>query len=208
MSLFSSCKYFAQQVRSKLTKYFVGDFAQGNGPRENLNIDLKSKDLIWATKDIFAKRSLVSCKGKILEFTLHGFTFFMLDFFNWIKKLVALCSHNWISRKFYIAASLKFLQGTYLLSHFYLLLHLSIYTSTEEESKGRLMLFQVFPKCCRQHLDLSLFLTDSSQDACTFGHCNSNAYKIFLEYLLYRQHFSPPFNSVNICRETSTTSYE
>ena len=86
ISLFSSCKYFAQQVRSKLTKCFVEDFAQGNGPRKNLNIDLKSKVLIWATKDIFAKRLLVSCRGKILEFTLHGFTFFRLDFFNWIKK--------------------------------------------------------------------------------------------------------------------------
>ena len=29
---------------------------------ENLNIDLKSKGLIWATKDIFVKRSLVTCK--------------------------------------------------------------------------------------------------------------------------------------------------
>ena len=52
---------------------------QGNGPRGNLNIDLKSKDIIWATKDIFAKKPLVTCKGTILEFTLHGFTLFMLE---------------------------------------------------------------------------------------------------------------------------------
>ena len=124
------------------------------------------------------------------------------------KKLAALCSHNLISRNFYIAATPKVSARnisfvTFLFTTTPVNIHIN-----GRGIKGRLMLFQVFPKYCPQHLDLSLFLTDSSQDACNFGHRNSNAYKKNLKYLLYRHYFSPPFNSLNICREDSTTSYE
>ena len=67
------------------------------------------------------------------------------------------------------------------------------------------MLFQVFPKYCRQHLDPFLFLVDSIQDVYDFGHRNSNAYEKLFDYLLYKQNLFP---IVNICREFSATSYE
>ena len=53
------------------------------------------------------------------------------------------------------------------------------------------MLFQVFPKYCRQHLDPFLFLVDSIQDVYDFGHRNSNAYEKLFDYLLYKQNLSP-----------------
>ena len=79
--------------------------AQSYGPRGNLNIDLQSMDLIWATKDIFSKITT------ILEFSYMVWLSLCLKgwsasfFFIWIKKTCSSCSPNQISINFLIAAS-------------------------------------------------------------------------------------------------------
>ena len=120
------------------------------------------------------------------------------------SKKLGLCSHNWISRNIFIAASPKvsgsnisfvtFLFGTTLVD-----IHIS-----GRGLKRSMNVVSSIPKTLSthlQHLDLSLFLTYSSQDVYNCGHRNWNVYKNLLEYLLYMQHLSPPFNNVNICRE-------
>ena len=171
--------------------------AQGNGSRGNLNTDLKSKDLIWANKDIFAKRSLVACKGMILEFTLHGFTFFMLEkvasfmFFIGSKKHTSFCSPNQISRNFLIAASSKVSASNISLVTFsFATTPVDIHINGRGLKVSMIVVSSIF-KNCRQHLDLSLLLMDSSQDVYTFGYCNLNAYEKLFEYLLYKHNLSP-----------------
>ena len=159
-----------------------------------MNIDLKSKDLIWVTKDIFTKSSLVVCKGTILEFTLHGFTFFMLEkvdsfiFLIGLKKHKVLCPPNQISRNFLIApfprvsaSNISF--ATFLFATTPVDIHIN-----GRGHKGLMNVVSSIPKVLST---VSLFLRDSSQDVYTFGNRNSNTSEKLFVYLLFKENLSP-----------------
>ena len=66
--------------------------AQGNEPKRNLNIDTRSKDLIWA------KIFLQSDRRSLVRETSQGFLYMVSFSSCWIfligSKKLALCSHN------------------------------------------------------------------------------------------------------------------
>ena len=173
-----------------------------------MNIYLKSKDLIWVTKDIFTKSSLVVCKGTILEFTLHGFTFFMLEkvdsfiFLIGLKKHKVLCPPNQISRNFLIAPFPRVSASNISFATF-----LFATTPVDIHINGRAwwMLFQVFPRYYQRYLyswgiQVRMFILLEIVIQILLKNCS---YICSLKRI-----YLPLFNNVNICRESSTTSYE